>query len=96
MLSCYCIAMLLMAMLWAYMAWLNRSRRKAREEEEAKDEHNDLIEEWHDLTDKEVRSRMLVFLSFEGLLAEASLDRTLASCFPLEVSCLKAIYFPCM
>lgn len=54
MLSCYCIAIALMGLMWGYCAWLNRRNAKVREEQ-AQMEQNELLDEWHDLTDKEVR-----------------------------------------
>lgn len=53
MLSCYCIAIALMGLMWGYCAWLNRRNAKVREEQ-AQMEQNELLDEWHDLTDKEV------------------------------------------
>lgn len=52
MLTCYCLVILLIGGLWGYCAWLNR-RKTALRKEQAHEATNDLVEEWHDLTDQQ-------------------------------------------
>lgn len=54
MLACYAIAMALLAVFWAYCAWLNKKKAAQLAEYEAlRVGKEDLIESWQDQTDFE-------------------------------------------
>ncbi|GAA5897753.1 hypothetical protein JCM5296_000872 [Sporobolomyces johnsonii] len=54
MLACYCVAIVLLACLWAYTVVLNKKKAlQLAEHEKAQGEFEDLIENWHDQTDFE-------------------------------------------
>lgn len=54
MLSCYAIAMVLIAVYWVYMIYLNKKKEAQQDAwEKAHPEGADLLEDWHDQTDFE-------------------------------------------